>query len=230
LRRGRLQRLLVRARARSASEPDGRHPATRDRRGAHEALQGQRQRAGSAVAEQPLSPGRGDVRRGQRVPPRRCRRLHQAERPAPAHPATAGRSVDERRLNGIASAGEERDVPATAVLPSEPGAAYAAVRLRNAGVGDAERLAALYAQVRPGPLATAAGMRAWLATGWALFVEDQDGRVLAALSWRAESAGANEVGANEVGANEAGASEAGASGAGASDDGWDEGWRVEAIA
>lgn len=121
-------------------------------------------------------------------------------------------------------------MPATAVLPSEPGAAYAAVRLRNAGVGDAERLAALYAQVRPGPLATAAGMRAWLATGWALFVEDQDGRVLAALSWRAESAGASEVGANEVGANEAGASEAGASGAGASDDGWDEGWRVEAIA
>jgi GNAT superfamily N-acetyltransferase len=100
-------------------------------------------------------------------------------------------------------------VPATAVLPSKPGAAYAAVRLRNAGAADAERLAALYARVRPGPLATATGMRAWLATGWALFVEDQDGRVLAALSWRAEASGGE---------------------AGTSDDGWDEGWRVEAIA
>ncbi|MFO7546286.1 MAG: GNAT family N-acetyltransferase [Trueperaceae bacterium] len=100
-------------------------------------------------------------------------------------------------------------MPATAVLPSKPGAAYAAVRLRGAGVADAERLAALYAQVRPGPLATAAGVRSWLAAGSALFVEDPDGRVLAALSWRAEPSGGD---------------------ASANENGWDEGWRVEPIA
>lgn len=127
-------------------------------------------------------------------------------------------------------------MPATAVLPAKPGAAYASVRLRTAGVADAERLAALYHQVRPGTLGTVAGMRTWLTTGSVMFVEDDHGRVLAALAWRAERAGAIVSDAG-LGNRPAGApADPGAGDTAAGPTGrpqdveWSEGWRVEPIA
>lgn len=93
---------------------------------------------------------------------------------------------------------------ATAVLPGKPGTDRPAVRLREAELGDAQRLADLYAVVAasqpntgsitgsPGtakPAPTKTQMRDWLTSCGVLLVEDSTGTPMAAVRYRSSSEG-----------------------------------------
>lgn len=83
-------------------------------------------------------------------------------------------------------------MPATAVLPGRPGTDRPAVRLREAELGDAQRLSELYVAVaasagstigaRPAP--SPSQMREWLTSSGVLLVEDATGRPMAALRYK----------------------------------------------
>ena len=100
LQRADLQRLLVHARARDAAGGDRQIAGIRHRDGAPQALQGERR--GGRAREQILAlrPGSGDIRggRGGVRPPRR-RRVHPAERAAPAHARPAPPQAQARPLS-----------------------------------------------------------------------------------------------------------------------------------
>src|SRR5690606_23615118 len=86
LRQPDLQRLLVEPRAADAADHDRCFPGTRERRGAPEAVQGQRHRHRPQVRGKPVRHPHLHLRgRCRCLRPGRCRRLHQAERPAHAH-------------------------------------------------------------------------------------------------------------------------------------------------
>ncbi len=65
----------------------------------------------------------------------------------------------------------------------------AAVRLRRAGVKDAERLTELAAAAYPADAPTVAEMADWLEQGGALYYEDNSGRPVSSLRWREEQGG-----------------------------------------
>lgn len=81
------------------------------------------------------------------------------------------------------------DTPHPAPILGRPGQAYEAARLRWAGLRDAERLAALWQQAYPDGADDAASIRAGLAHGGALLLEDRSGALLAALRWRHAASG-----------------------------------------
>ncbi len=76
-----------------------------------------------------------------------------------------------------------------AVLPKKPGADYAQPQLRDATGADAEALARLYATSRLQKSVSAAELREWLGLNSALLVEDDAGKVLAALRYGEEGEG-----------------------------------------
>ena len=84
------------------------------------------------------------------------------------------------------------DTPHPAPVLGRPGQAYEAARLRWAGLRDAEHLAALWLDAYPDGSEDAASIRAGLAHGGALLLEDRSGALLAALRWR-HAAGGWEV-------------------------------------
>jgi len=80
-------------------------------------------------------------------------------------------------------------VAGAAVLPKKPGADYTQPRLREATAADADALAFLYDTARPEKGASAAGLREWLGLNNALLVENDAGKVLAALRYGEEGEG-----------------------------------------
>ena len=76
------------------------------------------------------------------------------------------------------------DTLPTAPVLGRPGQAYEASRLRWAGLRDAERLAALWAQAYPDADVGERTVRSALERGGALLLEDRAGDILAALCWR----------------------------------------------
>ena len=63
------------------------------------------------------------------------------------------------------------------------------VRIREAELDDAQGLASLYQQARPGEGETVATVRAYLGSGYSLLVEGGAGEVLAAVRWQPEGDG-----------------------------------------
>ncbi len=72
-------------------------------------------------------------------------------------------------------------------VAGRPGHAYAAAQLRWATLADAPRLVALWRLAYPGGGGDDAA--AWLEHGGALTLQDEAGRILAALRWREEGSG-----------------------------------------
>jgi len=81
------------------------------------------------------------------------------------------------------------DTIAPAPVSGRSGQAYEAVQLRWATTADAARLVTLWQVAYPDEPATVADMAAWLEHGGALTLQDNVGRLLAALRWREEGSG-----------------------------------------
>lgn len=76
-----------------------------------------------------------------------------------------------------------------ALLPNRPGTGFTSPRLRDATGADAGKLAELYACAKPRAGQSHGSLKAWLASGSAILVEDSGGCALAALRYRSEGDG-----------------------------------------